>query len=260
MRLTGYIFLGVLSFLVFVFALFPANLAWKAVPEQTRRSLPIKVDQVGGTLWDGFAVFQSPGGPLRGQFAVQWEFHPLALLALQAAMTLKVQTAGFDLGGRFHVGVNGYGVSDLSGKLDAALINGWLRSQGVTASGDLKLDNVELVVSGGQVDSASGRITWGGGPVKYSQGRNRQNLELPPILGTVSSDNNGGVLLNFVETRNKQPLADLSVNKDTVGGIKVYQRVLKIAGMGGSGKKDDDILFNLQQPLPMTWENPIPGM
>lgn len=258
MRLTKYILLAVFCLFFFAVALFPANLAWKLVPQNAQRSLPVKVEQVGGTLWDGFVLVNNPRGPVRGKLSVAWEFHPLSLLGLNLALTLKVQGEGFDVGGRGHVGLGGYGIQALNGNLAAELVNGALASQGVKASGDLQLRDVSLVVSGAAVDSAGGELTWDGGPVSYRQGRTNENFNFPAIVGSLK-EVEGGIALNVIETKGKQALADLTVTADAVGGIKVYQRVLKLAGMGSNGP-DDKVLLGLQRPLPMTWENPIPQM
>lgn len=256
MKLRSYILLAILVSLICIVAFFPANLAWRAVPAAAKANLGVNVQQVGGTLWNGFIEVNNPRPPLNGPMVVEWDLHPLALLGLNLASTLKVKANGLDLGGRLHVGLGGYGVEGLTGEISATLLNRALAQQGVTASGELLVQGLELVVSGNQVGSAAGQLNWGGGPVTYRQGSIRENLNFPAIRGQLKEDQ-GGVVLNVVETQQGQALADLSITADTIGGVKVYQRVLRLAGFGGSGS-DDKPVVSLQQPLSFTWEKPLP--
>jgi hypothetical protein len=217
--------------------------------------MPAKVQQVGGTLWNGFMVVNYPRPPFPGNYAIEWDLHPLSLLGLNLASTVSVKGAIAEITGRFHLGLNGYGVRDLNGEIASALVNTLLRQQGVTASGQLQLKGLELVVADSEVSSATGELFWEGGAVTYQQGRNKENLNFPPVRGNLKGVD-GGILLTVVEAAKNQVLAEASLTRDAVGGVRVFQRVLRIAGMQGSGP-DDKSLLSLQQPLDFSWGNPL---
>ncbi len=247
MKLRYYILLGVFSFLFFLIALFPADLAWKMVPKSLTQNLPVRVEQVGGTLWDGFMVGKTFSGPVKGQHVFAWDLNPLWLLMADLSAGLHAEGDDYKVSGTAHIGLLGKGFSDLNGRVQADLVNDMLKQLGAQASGELMLKDVTLEFgSGTEVDAATGLISWGGGPVSYRQGRRSQNIDVPPIKGTLSQKE-GGLLLSVVEANSNAALGELTL-KGPIGGVVVYKRVMKIAGMGNP-EDEDAVLVQLQQPI-----------
>ncbi|MDX1694432.1 MAG: type II secretion system protein N [Ketobacteraceae bacterium] len=247
MKLRYYILLGVFSFVFFLIALFPAALAWKMVPGSVTQNLPIRVEQVGGTLWDGFMVGKTFQGPVKGQHVFAWDLNPLWLLLADLNAGLRAEGDDYRVSGTAHFGLLGKGVSDLDGRVQAELVNDMLKQLGAKASGELMLKDVTLEFgSGTEVEKAEGLISWGGGPVSYRQGRHSKNLDVPAIKGTLDQKD-GGLLLSVVEAENNAALGELTL-KGPIGGVVVYKRVMRIAGMGNPAD-EDAVLVQLQQPI-----------
>ena len=144
MKLRYYILLAVCSCFFFVVALFPAALAWKLLPTSLTQGLPIKVEQVGGTVWDGFVVGSLNTGPVRGSNVFSWDLNPLWLLLADVSSGLHAEGENFKLTGTAHVGLLGKGFSDLNGKVDTQLVNDLLKQMGAKAEGELVVSNVTL--------------------------------------------------------------------------------------------------------------------
>ncbi|MCG8312301.1 MAG: type II secretion system protein N [Pseudomonadales bacterium] len=247
MKLRYYILLATFSCFFFVVALFPAALAWKLLPQSLTQALPIKVEQVGGTLWDGFIVGSLSSGPVRGSNVFAWDLNPLWLLMADLSSGLHVEGGSFKLTGSAHVGLFGKGFSDLNGKVDTQLVNDLLKQFGAKAAGELVVRDVTLDFgSGTEVNDATGTLSWAGGPVSYRQGRNSQNLDLPAVKGTLTQQD-GGVLLSVVESKTQARLAELTL-KGPVGGVVVYKRVMKLAGLS-EPEDEDAVLVQIQQPI-----------
>lgn len=247
MKLRYYILLAIFSIFFFVVALFPANLAWNLLPKSVSQGLPLKVQNVGGTLWDGFAVGKMNRGPVRGTHVLTWDLNPLRLLMADVSIDLGAEGGAYKVDGSAHYGAFGKGVSDLNGEVDIALINDVLKQFGAKASGELVIQNMTLEFgSGTTVNEASGQLTWAGGPVSYKQGRNSQNLELPAVQGVLVQQD-GGVKLALAERKSKDKLGELTL-KGPIGGVLLYNRVMRIAGLG-TPDDEDEVLVQLQRPI-----------
>lgn len=247
MKLRYYILLGVFSLLFFLIALFPADLAWKMVPKSVTASLPLRVEQVGGTLWDGYAVAKSFSGPVKGQHVFAWNLNPLWLFLADLNAGLRVEGSDYKASGTAHFGLTGKGVSGLNGQVRADLVNALLNQFGAQASGELLLKDVTLEFgSGTDVSQATGLISWGGGPVSYRDGRRTQNIDVPGIKGTLTQQD-GGLLLSVVESTSNAALGELTL-KGPIGGVVVYKRVMRVAGLSNPAD-EDAVLVQLQRPI-----------
>lgn len=219
------------------------------VPQSLTQGLPIKVEQVGGTLWDGFIVGKTFRGPVKGQHVFSWDLNPLWLLTADVSADLRAEGDDYKVSGTAHIGLFGKGFSGLNGQIDVGLVNDMLKELGATATGELKIQDVTLEFGRGtDIDAAEGMLSWGGGPVSYRQGRNSQNLDFPAIKGTLTQQE-GGVLLSVVDSKSNNRLAELTL-KGPIGGVTVYKRVMKLAGMGNP-PDEDEVLVQLQQPILM---------
>ena len=179
MKIKHYIALGIVSFLLFVIAMFPANLLWKSTSFAFEKNIPGKVESISGTVWDGFFVLNLTSKGLRDRYLVQWELHPWALLTAKLSFSLHIESAKGSLAGGGHLGLLSSGVSDLTGDIDANVANHWLSEAGASVGGLLVLKNVTVVIANKQVDTALGRLNWSGGKVTYQDGRAKKTVDFP---------------------------------------------------------------------------------
>ncbi|HVL00166.1 MAG TPA: type II secretion system protein N [Dongiaceae bacterium] len=247
MKTRSLILIGLLSFVLFVIALFPASLALRLVGGASS-GLPIVVEQVGGTIWSGFFQTRLPQ-PVSGPLLVQWDLKALRLLMGELALHLRMEGGQYRLEGDGFWGLWGKGVADLNGDVQAAMLEQVLSQYDVSAQGAIKVDAVSAKLSGQKVVSAGGNVSWSGGPVTVGGGGSPQNIDFPGVKGELAATE-GNLILIVTETRANQALGELSLLPEQgLVGVKVLKRVLSLAGYGGQGD-DDKTLLNLQQPLP----------
>ena len=248
MKVRNYVALGICSFLVFLIALFPANIVWKAVDSSVGSAVPGKVQSVGGTLWKGFAVADLRAGPVNGVHVVQWDMNLLNLLMGELSLDLAVESKDFVIDGGAYIGVLGKGVDGISGNVSASLAESLLKEFGASAEGALQLNELTIAMSGDTIEDASGDIRWDGGNVKYRSGRSSQSINFPGVVGTLSQIE-GALTLSLIETKGNKALGEAMLRPDGIGGIKVLQRVMTLAGLSSSPGDDDKVLVNIQRPL-----------
>lgn len=248
MKVRSYIALGILSFLVFIVALFPANIVWKSAEPAISEAIPGKVQTVGGTIWDGFMVLDLRAGPLKGLHVVQWDLHPLNFLLGEVSLDLAAESESFTVSGGGYIGLFGKGIDNVNGDVSARLAESLLKEFGASAEGALHVNDLTVSMSGDAISDASGTIVWDGGMVSYRSGRNSQRIDFPGIKGTLT-ENEGALTLAVIETKGSQPLGEAMLRADGIGGVKVLQRVMSLAGISSSPGDDDKVLVNLQRPL-----------
>lgn len=247
MKIRSLILIGLFAGLAFAVALLPASLVWRvaggALP------LPVVVERVGGTLWDGYLTGRMNNSVAPGPVVIHWNLHAMRFLLGEAAMEIGIEGTQYRLKGSGFWGLWGKGISDFNGDMKAAMLEQALSEFGVRAEGMVKLVNVNAKLAGNRIGSASGVISWSGGQVVVRGGPSPQNLDFPGIKGELE-EVDGNLILKVTETQGNQPLGELSLLPEQgLAGVKVLKRVLALAGMGAQGD-EDKVLLSLQQPLP----------
>lgn len=248
MKLRSLFLVGLLSAIVFAVALFPAGLAWK-MASGSMSGLPVSVDRVGGTIWNGFMVGRLNNPVLRGPIVVDWQLKGLHLLMGEAAVGLRVEGNAYRLDGSGHWGLWGKGLSGVNGDLQAHLLDQSLRQFGFSADGVLTLRDVSANLSGKRITKGEGEISWTGGEINAPGSGTDGPIIYPPVLGTFE-EVDGALQLSVKETESNLPLGELSLMPEkNLGSVKVLKRVISLAGMSEGGD-DNQVMLNMQQPLP----------
>lgn len=248
MKIRNLILIGVLSCVIFAIALFPASVLWNMV-SGSANGLPIQVERVGGTIWNGYATGRLRTQFVRGPVVLDWDLKGLRLLMGEAAVALRAEGNEFRISGSGHWGLWGKGVSHLNGDVQADLLNQSLRQFGISASGVINVEDVSINLAGTTITTAEGWIRWSGGKVKAPGSGSRTPLDIPPVNGQVR-EQEGNLYLTVTEAKGNQLLGEAGLLPEKgLGSLKVLQRVLSLVNMGAEGD-DDKVLVNMQQPLP----------
>lgn len=248
MKSRSYILIAVIALLFFLLAFIPAKFAWNLLPETTKSDFPLAVEEVGGTVWDGYVVGTFSSGMLPGPTALSWEFKPLRLLLADLAVAVSAEHSAFDIEGTLRSGLfGGKGVQNLNGEVSADLANQFLEQMGAKVSGVLNLRDLTLAFADEmKVADADGQIEWPGGPVSYNDRGMQQNIEVPALLGNVEQQD-GGLRMAVTEQKGQGLLGELTLD-GPIGGVVVFKRVMRLVGMGNP-EDEDAVLVQLQQPL-----------
>jgi len=248
MKIRNLVLVGVLSCVVFAIALFPASLLWGFV-SRSASGLPLQVERVGGTVWNGYALTRVRSPMLQGPVVVGWDLKALRLLLGEAAVGLHLEGNEFRLDGSGHWGLWGKGIKGLSGEVQSSVLNQALRQFGVRASGVINVDELGFNLAGKRVTGAEGTILWSGGQVRAPATGARDPIDFPPVKGQLREEQ-GNLYLTVTESKGNQLLGEAGLLPEKgLGSVRVLQRVLSVAGMGQAGS-DDNVLVNMQQPLP----------
>jgi general secretion pathway protein N len=80
-------------------------------------------------------------------------------------------------------------------------------------------------------------------------GDSRQTTVFPPMQATLA-DTAQGVQLTIAREGSAEPAADASIGLDGMMGIRVYKRMVDLAGQEWSASAaPGDVIFQVQQPL-----------
>ena len=247
MKIRNLILIGVLSCVVFAIALFPASILWNMVSGSVN-GLPVQVERVGGTVWNGYAVGRLRTQFVRGPVVIDWDLKGIRLLMGEIAIGLRAEGNDFRIDGSGHWGLWGVGVSHLNGDVQADMLNQSLRQFGISASGVINVDGVSVNLAGNTITTAEGWVRWSGGQVQAPGTGSRTPLDIPPVNGEVR-EQEGNLFLTVTEAKGNQLLGEAGLLPEKgLGSLKVLQRVLSLVDMGSGD--DDKVLVNMQQPLP----------
>ena len=172
------ILLGFLLFLTFCIVFAPAGLTGLVLD----RVNGVDLTRVNGTLWQGggdLYVRSEPVGRL------QWDVHPATVVAGELGCDFTLSHAHHQLRGTAVVGLNRTFTLDVSGKVGAQTVNGWLEPYDMTISGTMDLSNVLLTFDDVALRDANGVVEWEGGSISYPAGNGIQSSILPPLRATL---------------------------------------------------------------------------
>lgn len=247
MKIRSLILTGLLAVLVFAVALLPASLAWRIAG--VGLALPVSVDRVSGTVWNGFVTGRLRHELAPGPVVIRWNLKALHLLLGEAVLDLGVEGAQYRLQGQGYWGLWGKGLQDFNGDIRMAMLEQALTQFGVSAGGAVKIEGLTVKFAGNRVGQADGQINWSGGQVQVSGPDGTQVLDFPGVQGKLEA-RDGNLFVNVTETRNNKPLGELSLLPEQgLAGVKVLKRVMVLAGFDAGGD-EDRVLVSLQQPLP----------
>ncbi|WP_404361755.1 type II secretion system protein N [Marinobacter sp.] len=240
---------GLLVYGAVLVATVPAGWVWQQAAPRLKLPPQVRVEQVGGQLWDGAAALSFDNRRLR----VDWNIRPPSL----SDLTLPV----------------GFSLSSVSSSLDGEAILSWPESASVTASGairvrefedlirqsggamlegDITVENIQFSLDQEGLARARGLATWPGGLVSWPMGNAMQTADFPPMQALLQDrgEQEGRVALLISELGQTTPVAEADVFPDGMLEIRVYKRLVDLAGQSWSGAaQPGDVIFRVRQPI-----------
>lgn len=258
-------FIGIVAFLLFILAEFPAALVWSAAQGFVGSALPVRISNVGGSVWSGHLNLATDNQELLpGNYQLAWSLKPLALLLGKLSTDINLKGQFLNLEGGFGAGVtlSSFQLNQLNGKADAALVNKILENFGVSVESGLRMQDLTLELATKQVQSpsgaaytgfdfkqASGALMWEGGKVFIVQPGLNQTTQVPAIKAALSQKDDR-IAVHLTQQSSGADLAEAILKSDGVGGVSVKKRLLLLARVPGVTPGDEDkVVFNIQQPL-----------
>jgi general secretion pathway protein N len=243
------VLLVLLALLVYGMALVawvPAGWIWSQVASDVSLPPDVRVQQVSGSLWQGAARLELQRRPVQLTWSLSWP----DVIALRQPLAFTVETRGSRVRGDLMLRWPSSVVVNASGQVQVAEFEDLIRQNGgALLEGDVIIDRLRVAAADGRLESATGLGRWPGGQVSWPMGDSRQTTVFPPMQATLA-DTAQGVQLTIAREGSAEPAADASIGLDGMMGIRVYKRMVDLAGQEWSASAaPGDVIFQVQQPL-----------
>lgn len=241
-----YVLLGLFSFIVFLGLTAPLEYIWpKAQPHLGR--LPVQVELVSGTLWQGQARVNIPKV---GKVSGHWDIQLSELLTGQFAANVEISGDELKFEGLVRANADQVEVIESEAFMSSRYLVPLLRQGKSSLTGDFEVNKFNALFSlkDKQVLAASGRVLFNGGDVSFPIDGKRINAALPILVGTISkpSDN---VELEITNTEG-QKIGNGYIQPDGWSGMAIRRRFLDILGQKWPADVDEEtVIFEVSQKL-----------
>ncbi len=237
---------GLLVYLIALVILLPAGWVWQWVSPQVSLPPQIKINQVSGQLWNGAAGFTFVGRPLR----LSWDLETPSLLSLTFPLSFSLHSAQSGLNGRLAFSWPDNANLTARGKVRVREFENLIqRSGGAILAGDVIIERLALEWVDGEFGDGQGLARWSGGEVTWPMGSGVQSADFPPMEATLNAAA-GRMSMTILQQGESEPAANADIFPDGMLEIRVYKRMIDLAGQSWSGAASPgDVIFRVRQPL-----------
>ena len=198
---------------------------------------------VNGNIWTGQADWQT--AQLKG--TLHWNTRPWELIRLRSAANITIHSGQTQLEGVISYGLGQrFYIKNLKGDISSETLNQMMPWQWPATA--IKLQNVNMTYKK-QVgfEDVEGNMTWAGGTLNYTVGSRNERIDIPPLVGTLSHQDNKFKLL--IQDSQKQRMADLTLGADQMLDIQITQRFLLHSPSYKGQAGMDTAVITTRQPL-----------
>ena len=174
MRSRHYIFTGIIAYFVFLVATVPAAPVIGIFEDR----IPVTINNVSGTLWNGraSAITTNKNLTLKN---VEWSFLPWRLLLASIAINVNAEFNNNPIDARLATGISGnLSVDDLNMKLDAADVASLASLPVGELSGIFQLHIDNAYIKQGLVPRVNGTLTWNQASVTIAESADLGNVSV----------------------------------------------------------------------------------
>ncbi|WP_100639402.1 type II secretion system protein N [Marinobacter salexigens] len=240
------VLLGLLVYIGTLVVFVPAGWVWHKASPYVSLPSQVQVQQVAGRVWKGAAGIVVAGFPLR----VSWQLDWPSVTELKQPVQITVETSQSQVSGNVTIGWPANAQLNARGNIAVAEFEDLIRrSGGAMIEGDVSIDRLTLEWADDRIVRADGLGRWAGGSVSWPMGNQTGQARFPPMQANMDTTN-GGVVLVVSEQAGKGPAADASILWNGMMELRVYKRMIDLAGQPWPDTASpDDIVFRVRQPL-----------
>lgn len=246
-----YLLLGLFSFILVLLLTAPLHFVWRYVQPQLP-PLPVVVEQVSGTVWQGRAQIQAPAELPIGTIALQWELKPLSLLLGRVHADLRAEATHVRFTTQVLLGIDqNLRVDNAQGYLDAELLRPMLSPGQASLEGYFELQQMQTSIdlASFQVSELQGRIIFSGGPVGFLVDGKPIRAELPLLVGQLQQTS-ATVSSLIMTTEDGLAVGDVFWQQNGWGGVKMRRRFLDILEQPWPAQAEaDSIIFEASHKI-----------
>ncbi|MEC7816461.1 MAG: type II secretion system protein N [Pseudomonadota bacterium] len=245
-KLVLLVLLGLLVYGVMLVVWLPAGWLWQKVAGQLVLPPQVEIRQVSGQLWDGAAGVVVANMPAR----IEWQLDWPDFSALSLPVSFAVSSSQSNVAGLANVGWSGDYDLNARGRITVAEFEPLIRqSGGAMIEGEVVIERLNLSGSSQRLEQADGLGRWGGGQVTWPMGNDVGQAEFPAMNATLDTLENG-LSLTIQAAEGNGPAADASILWDGMMEIRVYKRMIDLAGQPWpDSAQPGDVVFRVRQPV-----------
>jgi general secretion pathway protein N len=241
-----YLLIGLFSYLVFLIVTAPLEFVWPKVQPHVGR-LPVQVEMVNGTLWQGQARVHIPKV---GKVTGHWDIQLAELLAGNISADLEVTGDQLKFNGQVIASQQQVEVIDSKAFMSSRYLQPMLRQGRASLTGDFELNkfNATFSLADKQILTAAGQVLFSGGDVSFPIDGKKINASLPILVGRIDkpADN---VELKITNT-DGQDIGSGYVQPDGWAGVSIRRRFLDILGQKWPADVDEEtVIFEVSQKI-----------
>lgn len=233
--------------MIFLIITAPLEYVWPKV-EPHLGQLPVKIEQVQGTIWQGQARMNVPHV---GKVTGNWNIHISALMSGQLSANVDIKGDQLKFKGLL-TGSSDQLVEVIDGEafLSSRYLQPILRQGRSSLTGDFELSKFNGIFSiiDNQILAADGRLLFTGGDVSFPLDGKNINAKLPVLVGAIQKPADNVELT--ISNTDGQDVGSGYVQPDGWGGLKIRRRFLDILGLQWPANvAADQVIFEASQKL-----------
>lgn len=252
-RILLYAIAGLLTFLGFMIVFAPASLLFTAASTELNKVIPeLQLVSMSSTVWNGDAQLRYRNFP---ESALSWRLAPVPLVTAKVSADIGLEGEGHEL--QTHLELNNVAtlINDLRGTITSSFVNKESQNLGLTFTGELALQKINLAADRRWLTSIEGNLHWTGGKIHYEPkspagGFNNtpgQIFELPALDGALSLDDKVLVLNVMYQGMS---LVLVRLKPDGWAEISVKARLFELANVPWpAGTSLDQTVLQLEEQL-----------
>lgn len=245
-----YVLLGFFTFLIVLVINIPLHFVWRYAEPALGR-LPVKVEQVSGSLWNGHVRLQIPQLRALGSIDSDWQLSPWPLLAGKADLHLQISGDGLRAESDAQLSAGGLlQLSATSGYLESAAIAPLLKANRVEIGGNFEASAVtaQLDLNKRILSGVGGQLVYSGGNVSFLVDRKPVNATMPMLIGQLGMDADKAVV--NVGTTEGQQLIQGYMQPDGWGGVAIRRRFLDVLGQKWPAQSTEEtVIFEVSHKV-----------
>ena len=241
-----YVLIGLMSYLIWLTITAPLEYVWPKI-QPYAPPLPVKIQQVQGTVWQGQADIMVPNV---GKVIANWDINVTDLFF--GKLSAQVDAKGQEL--KFNGMVSGTAeqieVKQAKAFLSSHYLKPMLKQGRSSLTGDFELNkfNGLFSITDKQILAAEGQLLFSGGDVSFPLDGKNVNATLPILVGLIQKPEDK-VEVKITNTDGEN-VGDGYIQPDGWAGIGIRRRFLDILGLQWPAEiAADKVIFEASQKL-----------
>lgn len=232
--------------MIFLIITAPLEYVWPKVQPHLG-PLPVKIEQVQGTVWQGQARVNVPNV---GKVTGNWNIHIGALMSGQLSANVDIKGDQLKFKGLVTGSADQLEVMNGEAFLSSSYLRPILRQGQSSLTGDFELNKFNGIFSivENQILAADGRLLFTGGDVSFPLDGKKVNAKLPVLIGSIKKPSDNVELI--ISNTDGQNIGNGYVQPDGWAGLKIRRRFLDILGIEWPANVGaEKVIFEASQKL-----------